>query len=161
MRFEEADLFRELATRFDEALAREEDRAAQDLARSLARGRDMRSLISAGGLLVLPTGQRETVISLGVDYCVCGPGSRWLVPLAAAELIVRSGRRPQGTAERLIPALRRLSLRRPEAEVFGVTGRRTGVLVGAGPDHLQIGVTDGVLAFPVGSVRALRLVHGG
>ena len=155
------DLFRQLATRFDSELAREEDRAAEDLARSLARGRDLRSLISAGSLLVLPTGRREAVTTLAPDHCVCGDDAGWLVPLGMAELIVGSGRQPQGSKERLIPAVRRLALRRPPVEVFGVSGRRTGVLVGAGPDHLQIGMTEGVLALPVGSVRALRLVHGG
>lgn len=90
---ETEELFSGLATRFDSALARQEDRAAGDLARSLACGRDTRSLVAAGARVIVPTGTAELVATLGTDYCTCGEGDRWVVPLAMAELVVQSDRK--------------------------------------------------------------------
>ena len=155
------DLFRRLGAEFDSAAAAEDERAAGDLARSLAVGRDIRSLIAGGSRVLLPSGGAADVATLAGDHCACGSQGDWLVPLAAAEVVIEAGRRPEGSREGLVPVLRRLAARRPEVEVFGSAGRRTGVLLGAGADHLRIGTVAGLLALPVASMRAVRLVRGG
>lgn len=155
------DLFRRLAGEFDAALAADDERAAGDLAHSLANGRDIRSLIAGGSRVLLPSGGAADVATLAGDHCACGPQGDWLVPLAAAEVVIEAGRRPERSREGLVPVLRRLASRRPQVEVFASAGRRTGALLGAGADHLRMGTVAGLLAVPVASVRAVRLVRGG
>lgn len=155
------ELWSRLSCEFDSALASEDERAAGDLARSLSSGRDVRSLLGGGSRVLLPVGGAVEVAVLGVDHCSCGDQGTWLVPLTTAEVVVDDGRRPQPSSERLLPVLRRLASRRPQVEVFAVTGRRAGVLLGAGADHLRLETTAGVLALPISELRAVRLAREG
>lgn len=159
METESDKVLRRLAVRFDSALARDEERGAADLARSLAAGRDRHSLIAGGAQVIVPTGP-ALVGELGLDYCLTADGSTWMIPLDAAEVLVVPGVRPRERDARLVAVLRRLARRAPEVDLFLASGRRRGVLVGAGPDHIRLTSLVGELALPLGSLRAIRFVRG-
>ena len=159
---ESKHVLRGLAARFDSAVARDEELAARDLARSLRSGRDTRGLIRAGAGLIAPTGLSEPIAELGHDYCVAGVDGHWLVPLDAVELLVgRKAPRPREGSEWLSCLLRGLGRSGAHAELFAASGRRFGVLVGAGSDHVLLETQIGPTAIPLAAIRAIRLVHGG
>ena len=153
-----------LESSFDATIARDEEIAATDLARSLDRGADLRHRLgrAAGTVLLLLQGSRLPVASVGADYCTCGEPPSVLAPLHRAALVLTgAGSPPSDTSTTLTQALARWADRSARVEIDTATGRHAGTLEQACADHLVVDMGEGRILVPMPIVGSIRLSHAG
>ena len=153
-----------LESSFDATIARDEEIAATDLARSLDRGADVRHRLgrAQGAVLLLLHGARLPVASVGADYCAWGDPPLVLAPLHRAALALTGvGSPPSDTPSTLTQALVRWADRSARVEVDTSTGRHAGRLEQACADHLVVDSGEGRILVPTPIVESIRLSHAG
>lgn len=148
---------------FEAAVAREEEIAASDLARSFRRGADLGERLRRGGeVTLIEDGVRVPVAGIGGDYFTCGDPAVLVGRLDRNLLAVASvGRAPSRPAD----ALRAVGdwAAREEQVRVGTAGEGVyeGRLLHARADHLVLRTPLEELVLPMGIVKSIRLVRGG
>ena len=153
-----------LESSFDAALARDEEIAAADLARSLDRGAELRHrLVRARGVVLLLSSEtRLPVANVGADYCACGDPPFLLAPLHNATFALgRAGLPPSDAPAMLKQALGRWADRSAAVEIATPAGRRAGRLVQASADHVLLETRDQRIVVPMATVGSVRLSRVG
>ena len=153
-------LFDDLDVGLEAAIAREEEDAANDLARALRQDGDLQFAITRGGgwKLKLAEGAMAPVTEVGTD-CVVASSQQvnLLVPLSRAvlcrDLDVDP---PRSSMTSFVECLRRLVRARTRVELVSDGGSFTGNLVGAASDHLRLSSPMGDVLVGARSIRAVK-----
>ena len=150
---------------FDAAVARDEEVAASDLARSLLRGADLgERLCRAGGVtLLVEEGARVPVAGIGGDHFVCGDPPFLLGRLDRNPFaLAREGRTPARSAIDAVGIVGNWALREERVRVrTAEEGDYEGKLLHVRADHLVLRTPVEQHVVPMGLVKSIRLLRGG
>lgn len=156
-------MFESLEASFESALARDEDRAAADLAFSLSQDRALGdSLSRSGPLAARLDGQTLPIVEVGEDYVATGGGADTLIALdhlVAVPSAVPTA--PVGVDRRFLEVLRGWTRRGVSVQVRTLQGKLSGGLVRAAPDHLVIRQHHGDAFVARAAVIAVRSLPRG
>jgi hypothetical protein len=154
-------LFDDLDAGLEAAIAREEEEAADDLARALRQDTNLRiAMARTGWRLDRGDGSRHLVTELGADYVVAAtPDFGLLVPLGRSVLRAAEGAAPpRATARTLIERVREQARAGAEVEISTDIGALSGHLVGAAADHLHLRTGAGDALVAARSIQAVKYV---
>lgn len=153
-------LLASLDAMFDAAVAREEDEAASDLARSLLQDLSLEETLPRLGPLMalLPEGRLLEVSVVGLDYVTAGSPAMF-IPITRAMLLASDGPSPEIKGEDLVTALRRMAHAARKIRVSSDGVEATGRLRRAAVDHILIETRSGrPVVVGIEAVRAVTLV---
>ena len=156
-------LFDELDAGFEAAIAREEEDAANDLARAFRQDGNLRTTIERSGWrLKLDDGLIAAVIEVGTDYVVASDTRfGWLVPLGRAFLYSDpESPFPRSFDRSLIESLRAQARAGARVEISSDLGSETGRLIGAAPDHVRLMTSKRDVLIAARTIRGVRFELG-
>ena len=152
-------LFDDLDVGLEAAIAREEEEAADDLARALQQDTPFHVAVSRTGWNVrLPGGETALVEEVGTDYIAASLGQTSIlaplerVALSASEDVPR----PRMSGRALVEVLRRLAREGIAFEVASDQGSFSGRLSRTAADHLGVASPTGETLIGMRSVVSLR-----
>ncbi|HYI44844.1 MAG TPA: hypothetical protein VE174_05195 [Actinomycetota bacterium] len=156
-------LFDELDAGFEAAIAREEEDAANDLARALRQDGNLRTAIERGSWrLKLDDGLIAVVTEVGTDYVVASDTRfGWLVPLSRAFLYSDPDSSfPRSFNRSLIESLRAHARAGARVEILSDLGPVTGRLIGAAVDHVRLVTSKRDVLIAARTIRGVRFEVG-
>lgn len=157
-----ARLFSDLEASFEGSVARDESRAATDLALSLRQDLRIYDRVSSWGAAVVK-GSPQRVSEVALDHVVMGDPPQALVPLEAAVLMPADARGEASirrSDQTLVRALKPWVKAARRVRVATSEGRSEGRIVAATPDHILIAHRTQML-IPYASIRRISLFPEG
>ena len=145
---------------FDAAVEAAEDRAATDLAFSLAQDVPLGTEILRRGGSVHVGELVAPIATVAHDYLGCR-APEVLIPLMAARVRCPGFDLPSAVPDVFVSALRRLTRAGSRVVVGTSEGEFSGRLTKAAPDHVGVADGAGTAFVGVGEIRWVRLVRGG
>ncbi|MGH2755153.1 MAG: hypothetical protein ACRDLB_12060 [Actinomycetota bacterium] len=153
----------ELEASFDAAVARDENIAADDLARSFRQDERLTEILSRGGarFVDLGHGARLPVVEVGADYALAGTTAPILVHVATAIFHpATDGGPPRTSSATWLEVLRTWAIERRKVQVTALGRTMTGILAEAARDHLTVDTDGGPALIPHAVVAAVRSCPG-
>lgn len=153
----------ELESRFDAALARQEEQGANDLAAGLRQERLLRSeLQTAAAAALVGGGARQQVSVVGRDYVGCGWPLGCVIKMEKAVVALEAaGSPPAARDDGFIEVVRRWQRAGLQVELEMDEGSATGMLDRVAADHILLRTRAYSLIVPLPAVVAVRLFRGG
>lgn len=152
----------DLEASFEGSVARDESRAATDLALSLRQDLRIYDRVASWGAAVV-RGSTERLSGVALDHVVLGEPPQTLVPLEAAVLMpaeARGGAPIRRSDQTLVQALKPWVKAARLVTVATSEGGSEGRIVAATPDHILIARRTQVL-IPYASIRRISLFPEG
>ena len=153
----------ELEASFDASLAREEEAAAGDLARSFRNDERLHSILTRTDATHLETedGTLLPLVEVGTDYALAGLEGDVLVRIERALFTMGvRGRRPKGTELTWLIVVRDWAAEGRKVQVRALERSIEGFLSAAARDFLTVEGTHGSMFIPHAAIRYLRSCPG-